>query len=58
MNTIDWFHIPMMNQREDSLADQLDDLIGVAKRLGMVDAEKYLKYHIVKHVFDIDSNEN
>ena len=58
MNTIDWLHIPMMDRREDSLSDQLDDLIGVANRLGMVDAAEYLKYHIVKHVFDLDSNKN
>ena len=35
--------IPERPQRQDSLSDQLEDLIAVANRLGMYDASDYLQ---------------
>jgi hypothetical protein len=40
--------IPAMNQRQDSLMNQLEDLIVVANRLGMQDAASWLADRIHK----------
>ncbi len=40
---IDLSKLPVMAQRQDSLTDQLEDLIQVATRLGMYDAADYLR---------------
>jgi len=37
--------IPELPQRQDSLNDQLEDLIAVANRLGMYDASDFLGAH-------------
>ena len=38
----DFRKIPQLDQRQDSLTDQLNDLIAVADRLGMYDAADFI----------------
>ena len=40
--------IPKLPQRQDSLTDQLTDLVIVANKFGMYDAADYLK-HLIKN---------
>ena len=40
---MDFEGIPELPQRQDSLNDQLEDLIAVANRLGMYDASDFLR---------------
>jgi len=40
---MDFEKIPELPQRQDSLVDQLEDLIAVANRLGMYDAADWVK---------------
>ena len=40
---MDFEKIPELPQRQDSLNDQLEDLIAVANRLGMYDASDFLR---------------
>lgn len=38
--------IPLHKQRQDSLNEQLEDLRVAARRLGMYDAEDFLRKHL------------
>lgn len=39
--------IPRLPQRQDSVQEQLSDLVQVANRLGMYDAADFLKYYVL-----------
>lgn len=41
-------HLPRLPQRQDSLSDQLRDLVRLAKRLGMYDAADYLMLQLMQ----------
>jgi hypothetical protein len=38
--------VPRRPQRQDSLTDQLNDLVGVANRMGMYDAADFIRNHL------------
>lgn len=55
---MDFEKIPELPQRQDSLIDQLEDLVATATRLGMYDAADWVNGHlkttkaVIKHARD------